>query len=95
MCKSVLHKHATQEFIACCLTRELGTIIKISFTEKKSRKSFNRKCLWGNNFHIKYCLAYLVECVCACSLNVSATTRSRIVCTLEKDAVLFTNFRFT
>jgi len=45
MCKSVLHKHATQEFIACCLTRELGIIIKISFTEKISRKSFSRKCL--------------------------------------------------
>lgn len=36
MCKSVLHKHATQEFIACCLTRELGIIIKIRFTEKKN-----------------------------------------------------------
>lgn len=39
MCKSVLHKHTTQEFIACCLTRGLGIIIKISFTEKNPEKA--------------------------------------------------------
>lgn len=92
MCKSVLHKHATQEFIACSLTRELGIIIKISFTEKKSRKIFSRKRLWGNNFHIKYGLAYLVECVCVfCKIWVFAIIRGRTVCTLEKDSMLFTN----
>lgn len=95
MCKSVLHKHATPEFITCCLTRELVVIIKIRFTEKK--KSWQKapvENVWGNNFPIKFFLAEW-EWVFLFKIQLLAVIgASRTVCTLEKDSVTFTNLDF-
>lgn len=84
MCKSVLHKHATQEFIVLCLTRELGIIIKISFTEKKNiQKKLQYKTfkviiftLLGVFGRVRMCVFSFSECGCLLSSEVGLSVPS-------------------
>lgn len=95
MCKSVLHKHATQEFIAFCLTRELGIIIKISFTEKKNiKKKLQYKTFKVIIFTLLGVFGRVRVCVFLFRVWMFAVIRSRSVCTLGKDRGIFTSLDF-